>query len=57
MGLEVEKGLELFFQNNGKKLSFIIFFCFLCYSLFLRLKNICNPPIRVSNDRKITQFD
>jgi hypothetical protein len=28
MGLEVEKGLELFFQNNWKKLSFIIFFLF-----------------------------
>jgi len=32
MRLELEMSLELFFQENWSKLSFILFLCFMCYS-------------------------
>lgn len=32
MRLELERGLELFFQENWSKLSLILFQCFLCCS-------------------------
>jgi hypothetical protein len=35
MGLELEKGLQLFFQKNKNKLSLILFLCFLGCSFTL----------------------
>jgi hypothetical protein len=57
MRLELERGLELFFQKKLKQtithplsMFSVLFLCFCCS------KNICNSSICVSNDMKITQF-
>jgi hypothetical protein len=53
MGLELERGAELFFQKNWIKLSFILFPRFLqCSFASDTQKNICNPSVCRSNDSK-----
>jgi hypothetical protein len=61
MGLELERGLELFFQSKKLEVNYIIthplpvlFFSELLLLLLTpKEHNICSPPVCTSNDTKI----
>ncbi len=58
MGLELERGLKLFFQKKLKNYHLLSFYIFFLSSFIYNIeRKIYNPPICVSNDTKMTQFN
>jgi predicted PurR-regulated permease PerM len=57
MGLELEKGLKLFFQVFWSKTITHLSSCVFCVALLLlHWKKICDQLVCVFNDTKIAQF-
>jgi hypothetical protein len=55
MGLELERGVELFFSKKNLKQT-MVHPLPMVSALLLLSKNICNPSICTSNDTKVAQF-